>query len=335
MAKQSQPAIMSVFTQSQQQLPQASAVYPEEQQLSVAAKELMSHGTSANTRKSYQSAIKQFIAWGGRLPSNKIQILNYISEQSQSLNTRSLDLHLTAISQWHYLQEFSDPVRSPEVKKIMQGLRRVHGKPKQQAKALSVAELKLICGSLDNENLSAIRDRAMILVGFVGAFRRSELTAIDFNDLTFTEEGLLIKIKRSKTDQFSQGSTKAIPYSPFEDLCPVRAMQGWLEHGNIVSGAVFRGINRWQQLSANAISDTSVNQILKNRAKAAGIKDHQLLSGHSLRRGMATESSKVGVEFNLIKKQGGWRSDQTLWQYIDEGKAFTDNAAHLLYQAFK
>jgi integrase len=285
-------------------------------------------GTSDNTRKAYRSAIRQFEKWGGRLPTDSSVLVRYLSERAGQLNPRTLELHITAISQWHHLQLIPDPSRTPLVRKTIDGIRRTHGKPKIKAKALRLDHLVTMLSTLHalpDSNKKA-RDRALLLVGFFGAFRRSELVAITVEDLSWEPEGVLISLPKSKTDQELDGLNRALPYGN-EPICPVKALKDWLGRAGITQGPVFKPVNRWDQIQDKALSPGAINGFLKDLGKKCLFDFVPELSSHSFRRGLSTSAARERVDFALIKKQGGWKSDATVWGYIEEGQQFTENAS--------
>lgn len=309
--------------------------------------------TSDNTRRAYRSAVRQFERWGGLLPSNETQIIGYLQYQAQRINARSLSLHITALSQWHQFQQLPDPTQSPLVKKTLKGIRRVHGKPQQKAAALQWEHIERLHDYLktQDDSLANCRNRALLLVGFFGAFRRSELVAIEAQHIEWQPQGVLIHIPRSKTDVHGEGMVRAIPYAPTSDHCPVLQLKTWLERWQAAQRAndgelnkaktisitpeehqpIFCAINRWGQLQNKALHPSAVNTLLKQWGKACLLPFVPQLSSHSLRRGMSTAAARAGADFAAIKKQGGWKRDATVWEYIEEGNRFNDNAAgHLM-----
>jgi integrase len=289
--------------------------------------------TSDNTRKAYRSAVRQFEKWGGRLPSDKSTIVNYLLDRAGALNPRTLDLHLTAISQWHHYQGLVDPVRAPLVRKAMDGIRRIHGRPKQKAKALRLEHIAAMTQHLRRmpSTKKQHRDIALLLTGFFGAFRRSELVAIQVSDLIWEPEGLIVRLVRSKTDQEADGLMRALPFGD-ATVCPAQALKNWLEIAEIVDGPVFRPVNRWDQIQPKALAASAINDFLKTLGKACQFDFVPELSSHSFRRGLSTSAAREWVDFELIKKQGGWKSDTTVWGYIEEGQLLSDNASLVLME---
>ncbi len=290
--------------------------------------------TADNTRKAYRSAIRQFEKWGGRLPTTSQVIVNYCLDKAPVLNPRTLDLHLTALGQWHRVQGIANPVQEAIVLKTMKGIRRVHGKPKRKAKALRLEHIAQIINYLDQlpDTLKKWRDIAIILTGFFGAFRRSELVSITIEDMNWEPEGLIILLSKSKTDQSSQGLPRALPYAEHERVCPASAIKKWLEVSGISEGVLFRPINRWDQVNNKALNPNSINALLKSIGQNCGFDFVPDLSSHSFRRGLSTSAARERIDFELIKKQGGWKSDATVWGYIEEGQQFNNNASLILME---
>lgn len=289
--------------------------------------------TSHNTRKAYRSAIRQFEKWGGRLPTDRDNLVRYLLAKADVLNCRTLDLHLTAISQWHHYQGLVDPVRDPLVCKTMEGIRRTHGQPKRKAKALRLEHIAQMVNYLRQlqDTKKKYRDIALVLTGFFGAFRRSELVALQVSDLRWESEGLLIRLPRSKTDQQGVGLLRALPYG-MATCCPATAMKAWLNTANITSGPVFRPTNRWDQIHEKALAPGAINALLKTLGQACQFDFVPELSSHSFRRGLSTSAARERVDFELIKKQGGWKSDATVWEYIEEGQQLSNNASLILME---
>lgn len=286
--------------------------------------------TSNNTRKAYQQDIRHFMEHGGMLPSNTSNLLGYLQKFASVLKSQTLKRRLTAIKHWHTYQGFPDPTSNPLIRKTLSGISRVHGKPTMKAAALSLDQLKKMAIHLTHRNnLSDIRNRALILIGFFAALRRSELVSLKWEDIHFEDEGVTILIPRSKTDQSGEGQTCAIPYGKGE-LCPITAMQQWQVVSEQSSGPVFRAINKHQQIQSRALTPLSVNHILKKLAVEVELPHPATFSGHSLRRGFATAASKKGVPMVAIMRQGRWRHEGTVYGYIEEGQRYTDNAVNIL-----
>lgn len=173
----------------------------------------MHQATAPNTRRAYRAAITHFERQGGQLPATAQMIGNYLTQQATLLNPRTLSLHLTALSHWHQYQGFIDPTQSPSIRKLLKGIARTHGQPKRQAKALSLKQVQQMVAYCEQQHdRKHWRNSALIQVAYFGAFRRSELVAIDIKHVQFEPQGMLIVVPRSKTDQTGKGNVKALPY---------------------------------------------------------------------------------------------------------------------------
>ena len=297
------------------------------EQLAEQHQRFLAAATSDNTRRTYRSAIRHFQAWGGVLPCDEAVVIRYLLSFADVLNPRTLALRLTALSQWHRYQGFPDPAASATVRKTLRGIERVNGRPRQKAKALLLGDLELIVAHLDTlEGLAALRDSALLQLGYFGAFRRSELVTVEVQYLQWEREGLKITLPRSKTDQEGEGLERAIPYG--DNLCcPTKALRRWLDSAQIEQGPLFRRVSRWGAVGDVALHEGSVNTILTARAQEAGLPYAPIMSSHSLRRGLATSAHRAGADFLEIKRQGGWRHDGTVHGYIEEARAFEETAA--------
>lgn len=283
--------------------------------------------TSDNTRKAYRSDVEHYEKWGGKLPATPDYIAHYLQAFAEKLNPRTLSRRLIALRHWHEYQGFPDPTNHPAISKTMTGIVRMHGKPKDKARPLSPTELALIAKALSQSTaLSAMRDNALLQVGYFGALRRSELVAICKEHITWSEQGIEILLPVSKTDQTHQGQYCAIPYGN-QTLCAVRALKDWLENAGIDQGPVFRRILMDESIGSRPLTAHMVNRILKARAEEAGIVDADLFSSHSLRRGLATSAARAGAPLHAIMRAGRWKQTNTVVEYIEASERYTDNAA--------
>lgn len=290
--------------------------------------------TSDNTRRAYQADIRHFEAWGGPLPATTDAILRYLHAFADTLNPRTLSRHVTALKQWHRYQQFPDPTDFPIVSKTLTGIARIHGKPKEKAPPLLPEHLINITSYLAAQpTLASYRDSALLQVGFLGAFRRSELVAIRWEHLDWQSQGIEILIPSSKTDPLHAGHYCAIPIGN-QQLCAVRALKAWIEVAAIQEGFVFRRLHRGNTLSHRNIVPDSVNEILKKHTHAAGIENALDFSSHSLRRGLATIASREGVSLPAIMRQGRWKQVGTVMEYIEAAQRFGENAAGQVLQKY-
>lgn len=290
--------------------------------------------TSNNTRKAYASDIRHFENWGGQLPTTTATILTYLQTFATQLNPRTLARRLTALKNWHTYQAFPDPTQHPIVSKMLTGIMRTHGKPREKAPPLLPEQLLIIIQKLAQEKqenmLRACRDNALLQIGFFGAFRSSELVKLHYEHVQWQDRGLDILIPHSKTDQTNEGVYCAIPEGN-DQLCAVRALKQWLEKSTITTGPIFRRIARKNILDEKSIVPLSVSHILRKRAREAGISQSESFSSHSLRRGLATSASRDGASIPAIMRQGRWKNVNTVMEYIEAAQRFEDNATdHIL-----
>lgn len=283
--------------------------------------------TSDNTRRAYQADIRHFEIWGGQLPATTEVVLHYLHAFAETLNPRTLSRHMTAIKQWHLYQNFPDPTQAPIVRKTLNGITRVHGKPKDKAPPLLPEHLIKVVNHLVKQTpLWASRDNALLQVGFLGALRRSELVAIRMENINWLASGIEILIPQSKTDQLNKGQYCAIPNGN-EQLCAVRALKTWIEQANIKDGYIFRRVHRGNKISDLNITPDTVNELLKKHTLAAGIENAATFSSHSMRRGLATTASRNGASLAAIMRQGRWKQVDTVMEYIEAAQRFEENAA--------
>jgi site-specific recombinase XerD len=286
---------------------------------------------AANTVKAYQSDWAGFEAFcKGRevasLPAAPATVAAYAAEAAHRLKANTVERHLTAISQAHQLAGFPNPGEDKLVRTVMVGIRRVKGTAQTGKDPLSPELLRRMFAGTPGD-LRSLRDRALLLVGFAGALRRSELVALRYEDIRFTTEGLAVTIPKSKTDPEGEGQTIGIPYGSHPESCPVRALEAWLVRSNITYGYLFTGIGRWGgELSGKPICDHQLAKIIKRLAATAGL-DAASFSGHSLRSGLATSAAEGGATERAIMDQTRHRSLKQLRKYIRRGSLFKDNAA--------
>lgn len=290
--------------------------------------------TSDHTRKAYRSDIIHFENWGGKLPASAVTIIQYLESFAPKLNPRTLARRLIALKHWHNYQGFPDPTSHPLIQKTLTGITRVHGKPRNKARPLLPDEIKCIANYLDaNNELSGLRDSALILIGYFGALRRSELVAIQYQHIRWEDRGIEILLPASKTDPEREGQYSVIPYGS-DVLCPILALQKWLSASDLKSGAIFRGINAQGNISLRGLSALAVNNIIKLRAKQAGLQNPHEFSSHSLRRGLATSAAQCGAPLQTIMRAGRWKQTNTVIEYIEAGERFSDNAASNVLKTF-
>lgn len=299
---------------------------------------------SANTWKSYQSDLRHFEKWcqhnhHRHFPAAPETIATYIIQLRESHKLSTITRRIAAISQAHFAAGLENPTLDPKVKMTMKGLRHEYG-PKQQKRKVKPAVASVIHKLVDplGTSLVDIRDRALLLIGYAGAFRRSELAQLQVSDITVTEEGLRIVLRKSKTDQEGQGASKGLLYGSEEHTCPVRAWQAWLKASAIANGMAFRSVSRIRkkarrkdapepkEVIGKSITDRTIANIIKRRIEASGLNPEEF-SGHSLRAGLITEAARRGKSERAIMKQSLHKHLPTLREYIREGSLFVDNVS--------
>ncbi len=262
------------------------------------------------------------------LPATPTTVALYIADRAGFLRSATITRRLTSITKAHQAAGFEESPSSSHhfvVSETLKGIRRSIGTAQEGKAPLLTADVRRIVACCP-ETLSGLRDRALVLLGFAGAFRRSELAAIDYAHLSFTQDGLVIDLCRSKTDQEAAGRKVGIPFGKEKETCPVRALRRWLAASGIPSGAVFRGVNRHGKLSRRGLHKDCVGWILKRAASRAGLKPEPL-GGHSLRAGCVTQAAMNGISERDIMRQTGHKSAEMLARYIRIGEIFTRNAA--------
>jgi site-specific recombinase XerD len=289
-----------------------------------------------NTRRAYGQDWRDFLSWceGNRLqalPTTPGTLCLYLSALADSGRRAStIERHLAAISQAHQAAgHVPSPTLDWHVRTVMGGIRRRLGTAPSQKAALETEQMRRLLAATPEDCLGGLRDRALLLLGFAGGFRRSELVALDVGDLEETEHGLRVRLRRSKTDQEAEGDVKGIPWASHPETCPVRAVRAWRAGGGIAEGPLFRAVDGHGRLGRGRLGDRAAAEIVKRAAKRAGL-DPSLDAGHSLRAGHATSAAAGGAPERAIMRQTGHRSLQTLRGYIRSGTIWRENAAAYL-----
>jgi site-specific recombinase XerD len=287
-----------------------------------------------NTIRAYRSDFKDFSVFCAKngfksFPTDSKVValyLTYLSSKGTKIST--LKRRLVSLGVIHKLKGHYLDTKHPIVIENLMGIKRKIGSFQQGKKPILINQLKSIINVIDNEKtkeIKKIRDKTLILIGFGGGFRRSELVSIDYNDVELVSEGVKIVIRRSKTDQFGEGMVKGLPYFSNQNYCPVLHLKKWLELSNIKSGPIFRRFSKSFKLSENRLTDQSVALLLKNYLDVAGIENKNY-SGHSLRSGFATVSAESGADERSIMAMTGHKTTQMVRRYIKEANLFKNNA---------
>jgi integrase len=237
----------------------------------------------------------------------------------------TIDLRLAAISAAHRAAGHDSPAKEEAVRLVRRGVRRTLGTAQRLVRAVTVPDLRTMVDGL-GADMGGCRDRALLLLGFAGALRRSELVGLDVADITESSDGLTVRLRRSKTDQEGAGRTVGIPYGTNLATCPVRAWRAWLDVSGITEGHAFCPVDRHGHLGTTRLSGNAVALVLKRHAARAGL-DPAEVAGHSLRAGLATSAAAAGVPERVIAEQTGHKGTAMLRRYIREGSLFRENAA--------
>ena len=287
-----------------------------------------------NTVRAYKSDFKDFglfCAQNGfkSLPSEPKIVslyLTYLSTKEAKMST--LKRRLVSIGVIHKLKGFYLDTKHPSIIENIMGIKRRKGSIQKGKKPILISNLKVLIDVIDekiNEEIKKLRDRTIILIGFSGGFRRNEIVSLDYDDLDFVPEGVKIDIKRSKTDQFGEGSVKALPYFDNSKYCPVVSLKRWISISEINSGSLFRRFLKGSKLSEKRLTDQTVALLIKEYLQLAGI-DSKNYSGHSLRSGFATSAAEAGAEERSIMAMTGHKSTEMVRRYIKEANLFKNNA---------
>jgi integrase len=299
--------------------------------IAVEAEAYHAQARAESTLRAYRADWRAFEAWClthglSALPAAPETIALYITEVARNRKVATITRHLASIAQAHKQQGHDSPTRAAVVQNVLKGIRRAKGTAPTQKAAAEIAVIRAMVDQLD-DSLQGIRDRAILLIGFAGAFRRSELAGLTLADVQFTNDGLVITLRRSKTDQEGEGYLKGIPYGSTPATCPVRALRAWLDASDVSAGPLFRSM--WKggrRLRPSALNDRAIAEVIKRAAAAAGY-DPAGFSGHSLRAGLVTTAAAAGVDERTIMEQTGHKTTTMVRRYMRRGSLFRNNAA--------
>lgn len=275
-----------------------------------------------NTKRAYESDWQNFVNYCDSmgcqsLPAEDTIIVGYITQLADSHKYTTIRRHISAISQVHKRVGNDTPTQTFAVKATMDSIRHNIGTAADKKQAAVIDDIRLMVNTLDNR-LIGIRDRAMLLIGFAGAFRRSELTGLTMDNIEFNRNGVTITLHTEYK--------KGIPYGSNEDTCPVRALQAWLNRSGITEGAIFRGIDRHGHMKDKALTAESVAIIVKRTAEAAGL-DSSKYAGHSLRSGFIVTAAINGSNEYNIMRQAAVKSIGVVRDYLQEAELYGNSAA--------
>jgi len=287
-----------------------------------------------NTVRAYKSDFNDFGLFCAKngfksLPSEPKIVSLYLTHLSiKDAKMSTLKRRLVSIGVIHRLKGHYLDTKHPSIIENIMGIKRRKGSIQKGKKPILINDLREIIKVIDEQDkepIKKLRDRSIILIGFSGGFRRNEIVSLDYDDLDFVTEGLKINLKKSKTDQYGEGSVKGLPYFDSSKYCPVVTIKNWIETSKIDSGPLFRRFTKGSNLSKNRLTDQSVALIIKEYLQLAGI-DNKNYSGHSLRSGFATTAAESGAEERTIMAMTGHKSPEMVRRYIKEANLFKNNA---------
>ncbi len=294
----------------------------------------LQNSKAENTVRAYKSDFNDFGSFCSKngfksLPSEPKIVSLYLTHLStKEVKMSTLKRRLVSIGVIHRLKGHYLDTKHPSIIENLMGIKRRKGSIQRGKKPLLISNLKQIINVIDkqtNNKIKKFRDRSIILIGFSGGFRRNEIVSLDYEDLDFVEEGLKINLRRSKTDQFGEGSVKGLPYFDNSLYCPVVSIQKWIEISKIRTGALFRRFTKGSKLSNSRLTDQTVALLIKEYLKLAGIESKNY-SGHSLRSGFATSVAEAGADERSIMTMTGHKTTQMVRRYIKEANLFKNNA---------
>jgi site-specific recombinase XerD len=292
----------------------------------------MQAAKAENSRRAYRSDWRHFESWCrgqglAHLPATPETVTLYITALAADHKPSSLQRKLTSITKAHQAAGFPTPasMQHAPVSETMKGIRRTLGTAQPGKEPLLTADILVMLDYLD-DSLLGKRDRALLLIGFAGGFRRSELAHLNMEDITETADGLVIRVQRSKTDPEGKGISVALPYGSAAATCPVRSYRAWIAAAGITAGPAFRAVDRHGRVAVGCLDAGSIARVVKRAAEAAGL-DPALYAGHSLRAGFATQAFLNGAAEVSIMRQTRHKSLNSLRKYIRERSLFRDNPA--------
>jgi site-specific recombinase XerD len=285
------------------------------------------------TLKAYRNDWRDFESWCRAhqlpsLPSTAETVALYIADRASTLASGTIARRLTSITKAHQAAGFTDSPATTRhfiVGETLKGIRRTLGTAQHGKDPQLSADIRRIVAAR-REDLLGLRDAALVLVGFACGFRRSELAGIHLCDLKFSTDGVVVTVRKSKTDQEGAGREVGLPFGSSRDTCPVRALRQWLDRDGIREGPVFRAFGRYGHVSQRGLHSDSISKLLKRAARRAALKVEEL-GGHSLRAGCVTQAVMYGVREFAIMHQTGYKTITTVRRYIRSGEIFRENAA--------
>ncbi|WP_028487842.1 site-specific integrase [Thiothrix lacustris] len=292
------------------------------------AKQFIIESTSEATRKAYRSDLTIFVSWCDSrsleaMPASPATIADFLASQANDgISPSTLNRRVSAVRFAHETAGMNSPTTDKLVSATLKGIKRNVGAKVEKKSAATVDKIYSMIAQCDTKTIQGKRDKAILLLGFAGAFRRSELAGLELSDIEFVTDGARITIRKSKTDQEAQGQTIAI-YNGKLNVCGI--LKDYLQAAGIVDGALFRPITKSDKTRNQAITDKSIATIVKRYAEAAGLNPDDF-SGHSLRSGFITSASESGANLFKIMDVSRHKSVQTVRGYVRNAEMFKDHA---------
>jgi site-specific recombinase XerD len=299
--------------------------------LSVNARDYARDSRAANTTRAYTSDMKAFALWchvGGHapLPAASSLLANYAADLAkQGRKMATIERAVAAISQTHLRAGYPSPRVDETFRQVMKGIRRSIGVRPKKKRPVLVADLRALIAAT-GAGIKAARDRALLALGFAGAFRRSELVGLDIGDLNFTVDGLIVTLRRSKTDQDGTGIEIGIPHGQHAESCPVRLVKAWLNTLHSLDGPLFRAVSRHEKISTRRLSGKAVASLIQSLAPVAGLQA-AAVGAHSLRSGFASSAVRAGRPEHLIMRHTRHKSVTVFRGYVAATSVFAENPA--------
>ncbi len=295
------------------------------------AKDYAANAKSESTRRAYRADWARFTEWCevckvAPLPAEPGVIASYVVHLAElGRKPSSIDRALVAISQAHKMARHDSPTATAAVRETLKGYKRQVGTAQEQKTPVEIEHLRRMLEVLPDSMIGA-RDGALLLIGFAGGFRRSEIVGLDVADVEFVSKGAVVTLRRSKTDQEGEGRRVGIPFGRRQETCPVRALREWLDRAELADGPLFRAVDKHGNLATGRLSGRTVARVVKRTALLAGY-DASRFSGHSLRAGLATSAAQSGKPERVIMATTGHRSEKMVRKYIREGSLFANCAS--------
>jgi site-specific recombinase XerD len=294
------------------------------------AKKHLANSKAENTKRAYRNDWTQFSDWCAKnglqdLPASPETVVYYITFLGKKLKTSSIKRKMTAISQRHETAGYPSPTKTALVKGVWDGIQRKIGIKEEGKDAIWLDVLRQMIQAIPQNTVIGVRNRALLVLGWAGALRRSELVSLNLEDVSKTRDGLILHLNRSKTDQKGEGQDVALPYGSNPLTCPIRSLEDWLSASGISEGAMFRRIDRHGNI-LDRLTPQSVRLIVKQCSETVGM-DSERFGAHSLRSGFCSTAAKAGKPEHQIMKQTRHKRSDSLQRYIKKANLFEDNAA--------